>query len=199
MEHIHINPYDALVVVDVQNDFCEGGPLAVNGAGLIIPAINALVPRFSTVFYTRDWHPADHCSFSGSPEFVDGSWPVHCVQGTHGAEFHRELAVRKDAIVVSKATDKDRDAYSDFEGMTHLGRTFSVELCDRGVKRLFVCGIATDYCVRATALDSVAHKFETYLIEDACRAVDNPPGTGYRAIEEMAARGVRRCTTEMLR
>jgi nicotinamidase/pyrazinamidase len=198
MNRIRINPDDALVVVDIQNDFCEGGSLAVNGASLIIPVINALLPQFKIVFFTRDWHPANHCSFSKQPEYVDGSWPAHCVQGTPGAEFHPGLVMPNGAIVVSKATDPNREAYSDFEGMTRHGRTFSLELYERGVKRLFVCGIATDYCVRATALDSVAQKFETYLIEDACRAVDNPPGTGHRAVDDMIARGVIRCTSEML-
>ncbi len=166
---MQIEPKDVLIIVDVQRDFCAGGALAVNDGEDVVPLINALVPKFDIVVFTRDWHPANHCSFAEEPQFIDGSWPAHCIADTPGAEFHPDLIVPDDVLIVSKATDPDKEAYSDFED-TDLGD----ELARRGVKRVFVCGIATDYCVKATVLDAVAEGFEVFVIEDACRGVDIP-------------------------
>lgn len=182
---MNVLPTDALIIVDMQNDFCPGGALAVERGDAIVPEINAIVPLFNHCVFTRDWHPANHCSFSDDPQFVDGSWPAHCVQGTRGAEFHPELRMPEDAWIVSKATDPEYEAYSDFE-QTNLAN----ELRERGILRLFVCGIATDYCVKATSIDGVRNGFDVFLIEDLCRAVDNPPGNGQAAVEEMTHSGV---------
>ena len=185
-----IEANDALVVVDIQNDFCGGGALAVNGADEIIPIVNKLIPLFKHCAFTRDWHPADHCSFSPNPEFIDMSWPAHCVQGTLGAEFHPDLDMPADAWIVSKAMKSEKEAYSDFEDTA-----FAEELRDRAVARLFVCGIATDYCVKATALDGIANDLQVVLIQDACRGVDVPPGTAAQAVEAMKAAGVQLCVS----
>ena len=182
---MNVLPTDALVVVDVQNDFCPGGALAVNGGDAIVSGINILIPLFAHCAFTRDWHPPDHCSFSEKPAFVDGSWPVHCVRNTPGAAFHPGLHVPEGAWIVSKATEPDREAYSDFENTS-----FASDLHERGVNRIFVCGIATDYCVKATALDGMHNGFSVVLIEDLCRAVDHPPGSGQAAVDEMARAGV---------
>lgn len=176
---------DALVIVDVQVDFCPGGALAVQGGNTIIAGINRIRPLFAHCAFTRDWHPEHHCSFSPNPQFVDGSWPAHCVAGTPGAAFHPALKVPEDAWIVSKATLPDKEAYSDFEDTK-----FDQQLKERGIRRLLVCGIATDYCVKATALDGVRHGFEVVLLEDLCRAVDVPPGTGAEAVTAMKQAGV---------
>ncbi len=128
-----IGPDDALIVVDAQNDFAPGGALPVNDAQLIVPPINDLAPFFQTLVFSRDWHPSDHCSFAIDPDFVDGSWPPHCVQDTPGAEFLGDLHVPVDAIVVSKGTKPDKEAYSGFDA-SDLADT----LRDRCVQRIFV-------------------------------------------------------------
>ena len=191
---IAIEPSDALLVVDIQNDFCPGGTLAVRGGDELPALVNAISGRFHVKVFTRDWHPANHCSFSDEPEWVDGSWPAHCVQNTPGAAFHAGLVVPEGAIIVDKATDPARENYSDFEG-TGLADKLRME----GVKRLFICGIATDYCVKANALDSIAGGFDAVLLIDACRAVDVPQGSGESAIGEMAQAGVKIYRTGDLR
>jgi len=182
---IQVQPTDALLVVDVQNDFCPGGALAVTEGDAIVPVINQLVDKFCVRAFTRDWHPADHCSFAVAPQFLDGSWPTHCVRDTAGAAFHPGLAVPENAVVVSKATERERDAYSGFDGTNLEDQLHEVD-----VQRVFVLGLATDYCVKATALDALAAGFDTYVLSDACRAVDNPPGTGAAALLEMENAGV---------
>lgn len=177
--------HDALIVTDVQRDFCPGGALGIRGGDEIIPVINRLIPKFEKVVYTRDWHPEDHISFSDDPQFVDKSWPVHCVAGTPGAQFHEALVVRENALVIDKATHRDREAYSAFEG-TDLAK----ELEQRGVDRVFLTGLATDYCVKNTALDAVRLGFEALVIRDAVAGVDVPPGSADQAIEEMKQAGV---------
>jgi len=182
---IQIQPTDALIVVDVQNDFCPGGALAVADGDAIIPPINALTEQFELRVFTRDWHPPDHCSFAAEPEFINGSWPAHCVRDTPGAAFHSSLTVPESAIIVSKATEREPDGYSGFDG-TGLAD----QLQTKGVQRVFVCGLATDYCVKATALDARRSGFDVYLLTDACRAVDNPSGSGAAAIAEMKDAGI---------
>lgn len=182
---------DALVAVDVQNDFCPGGALPVAGGPAIVRVINRLVFVFDRVVFTRDWHPQDHCSFGDPPEFRDGSWPEHCVADTPGAAFHGDLHVPVDAPIISKATQSDEEVYSGFAGVE-----LKEELDAMGVTRIFVCGLATDYCVKATALDGVRHGFDVVLIEDACRGVGVEDGSVARALDEMKQAGVTLCNSE---
>lgn len=177
-------PTDALIVVDVQKDFCPGGALAVTDGDAVVPAINALTLKFAHVIYTRDWHPERHCSFSDAPAYVDKSWPVHCVAHTDGAAFHDDLLVASAAPVINKGTACEAEAYSGFQGTSLLRN-----LRDKGAERLFVCGLATDYCVKRTVLDGLRNAFVVFVIEDAVRAVDVPPGTGAAALAEMTAAG----------
>jgi len=183
-----IRPTDALIVVDVQNDFCPGGALGVEEGHRVVPPINQIMPLFDHAAFTRDWHPENHCSFADPPEFTDGSWPPHSVADSPGAEFHGDLHVPTDAIVVSKGVDPDEEAYSGFSG-TDLAE----QLRRRKVERLFVCGLATDYCVKNTAIDGVGSKFDVLLVENACRGVNFPPGSAAEAVEEMKRRGVKTC------
>ncbi|MFA6242011.1 MAG: nicotinamidase [Candidatus Hydrogenedentales bacterium] len=190
---MRIEAGDALIVTDIQNDFCPGGALAVAEGDAIVPGVNALLPRFKHVVFTRDWHPVNHCSFSDSPEFVDKSWPVHCVQGTLGAAFHPELEVPPHAWIVSKGSNANVEAYSSFQDSDLAAR-----LKAKGVARVFVCGIATDYCVKATALDARAIGLDTVIIEDLCKGVDVPAGTVAAALQQMSRAGVVVCRSEDL-
>jgi nicotinamidase/pyrazinamidase len=176
---------DALIVVDVQRDFCFGGALEVPRGDEIIPVINGIVPLFGRWVYTRDWHPPDHMSFSDRPEFRDGSWPPHAVQGTPGAEWFAGLEMPMNAILVSKATEPLQEAYSAF-GVERFD--LAQFLRHRKVERVFITGLATDYCVRQTALDARAAGFTVYLVEDAVRGVS--PETTARALADMDAAGV---------
>lgn len=175
---------DALIVVDVQNDFCPGGALPVTDGHLVVPAINRIISKFRRVVLSRDWHPRDHCSFSDTPEYRDGSWPEHCIADSPGAEFHGDLVVPMDALIVSKGMEHDREAYSAFEG--------APPLVDRlqawGITRVFIAGLATDYCVKATALDAIRYGFQTCLVKDGCRGVARE--TEEAALEDMRAAGV---------
>lgn len=178
-------PGDALLVVDLQHDFLPGGALGVRGGDAVVPVANRLVRTFAAlglpVFLSRDWHPADHCSFA--PQ--GGPWPVHCVAGSHGAAFTPDLGIPSGATVVSKATTADREAYSALDGTGLPGM-----LRERGITRLWICGLATDYCVRATALDARQAGLDVVVVEDGVCAVDVTPGDGARALEEMRAAGV---------
>ncbi len=185
---------DVLVVVDVQRDFCAGGALAVAGGDEVVPVINTLMPKFDHVVYTRDWHPAGHCSFADPPTFTDGGWPAHCVQDTLGAEFQPKLQVPSNAQIISKAIQGDQDAYSGFDG-TGLADS----LRESGVDRIIVCGLATDYCVKATALDGRAAGFEVILVADACRGVNQPPGQVAAAVAALRDEGVVICLAGELR
>lgn len=168
-------PSDALLVVDMQNDFCEGGALAVTGGSALVPAINTEIAAAraagALIVASRDWHPVDHASF----QHRGGPWPEHCVQDTWGAAFHPELELSGDAIRISKACAFDADAYSAFEG-TGLGDY----LRERGIKRVIVCGLALDVCVRATALEAVRQGFTTLLLEHLSAAVAPDSVTGMR-------------------
>ncbi|MGB7923749.1 MAG: nicotinamidase [Pyrinomonadaceae bacterium] len=173
----------ALLVVDVQNDFCPGGALAVAGGDEVVAPLNKLIKEFlargKLVVKSRDWHPR------GTKHFAEfgGTWPVHCVQGTRGAEFHRDLVDDERIVVVSKGMG-DEDSYSAFDE-TDLARL----LRERGVEEIWVGGLATDYCVKNTALDGVREGFKVKVIEDAVRAVEVEAGDGERAIEEMRRGG----------
>ena len=179
---------DALIAVDVQNDFCFGGALPVPQAERVATPLNRAMLKFDTIVLTRDWHPADHCSFSDAPEYCDGSWPPHCVQDTPGAEFQGEFHAPLDAIMINKGTDPEREAYSGFQDSS-----LAEKLRARGIARVFVGGLATDYCVRATALDALAEGFEVFLLQDPCRGVGEESTTA--ALAELRAKGVQFVST----
>ncbi len=171
----------ALIVVDVQNDFCPGGALAVPDGDAVVEAVNRLAGEASFVVATRDWHPADHGSFV--PE--GGIWPVHCVRDTPGAQLHPGIDSRQIDVVVDKGRDAELEGYSGFEG-TELARL----LRSRGVEAIDVAGLALDYCVKATALDARRAGFEVTVHRGATRAVGLKPGDDERAVEELRAAGV---------
>ena len=181
---VRLKPGDALVIVDVQNDFLPGGALPVPQGDEVVPVLNEYIHRFRQaglpIVATRDWHPPDHCSFQAQ----GGPWPAHCVQGTPGADFAPGLELPDEALVVSKATESDQEAYSGFQG-TDL----DARLREMGVRRLFVGGLATDYCVKQTVLDALRLGYQVYLLTDAIRAVDVHPGDGEAAINEMRRAG----------
>lgn len=182
---IHPQDGDALLIVDVQNDFLPGGRLAVTAGDQIVGVLNNYIAAFLEqglpIYATRDWHPADHCSFQ--PQ--GGIWPPHCIAGADGAAFAPGLRLPTGRYtVISKATRADKDAYSGFEG-TELAR----RLRAAGVRRLFVGGLATDYCVLNTVRDALREGFAVVLLEDAIRAVNVQPEDGARAIAEMRAGG----------
>lgn len=174
---------DLLLVVDMQNDFI-GGALAVRGADRVVAAVSCYVREFRArglpVIATRDWHPIDHCSFRDR----GGPWPAHCVQGLEGAAFPAQVALGPDVQVVSKGVHADRDAYSGFDG-TALDRILRAQ----GASRLFACGLATDYCVRATVIDALRLGYRVFVLADAIAAVDAREGDGRRALEEMRLAG----------
>jgi len=180
-----ITPQDALIVVDMQNDFMPGGALAVKDGDQIVPLVNRLLERFKIRVFTRDWHPADHISFASKPAFTDKSWPAHCVQNTPGAEFHHDLKQNLADKIVSKGTDSRQEAYSGFQD-TDLAEW----LKQKDIRRVFVVGLATDYCVKSTALDAKQAGFTTYVIRDATRGVDNPPGNEEAEIQLMKNTGI---------
>ncbi|MDC4206093.1 MAG: bifunctional nicotinamidase/pyrazinamidase [Candidatus Manganitrophus sp.] len=174
----------ALIVVDVQNDFCPGGALAVPAGDSVAPILNRYADLFSRsgapIYATRDWHPENHLSFKAR----GGPWPPHCVQGTKGAEFHPRLSLPRNVTMILKGTDPDREAYSGFQGTDLAER-----LRRQQVERLFVGGLATDYCVKSTVLDALKAGFETVFLKDASRGVDVQPGDSEKAVEEMKKGG----------
>jgi nicotinamidase/pyrazinamidase len=182
MDPVKIEPTDALVVVDVQNDFLPGGSLAVPEGDRVLEPINALMPQFPRVYATRDWHPRNTKHFAE----YGGTWPVHCVQNTPGAEFSPRLATDQIDVVVSTGFTTESEGYSGFDG-TGLEDSLRSD----GIARVFVCGLATDYCVKATALDAKRHGFETYVLTDAIAAVNVNPGDEERSLEELRAAGIR--------
>ncbi|HUO42355.1 MAG TPA: isochorismatase family protein [Methylomirabilota bacterium] len=181
-----VDEHTVLVVVDVQNDFCPGGALPVRDGDKVVPILNEYVKKFrkagASVIFTRDWHPPDHSSFK--PQ--GGPWPPHCVQNSKGAEFHRALILPPGVEIVSKADKKD-EAYSFFHG-TDLAR----ELHDRGITRLLVGGLATDYCVKETVLAGLKYGFDVYYLDDASLGVNVRPNDSELALAEMVKRGAKR-------
>jgi nicotinamidase/pyrazinamidase len=181
---VELGRHDAVLIVDVQVDFLPGGNLGVRRGDEVVPALNRYVAaagrKSLPVFASRDWHPQNHCSFSAR----GGPWPEHCVAETPGAAFSPGLELPRDAIVISKATTPDSDAYSAFQG-TDLAQ----RLRNQGVTRLLVGGLATDYCVLNTVLDARKEGFEVLLLADAIRSVDVKPGDGERAEREMRSAG----------
>ena len=181
---ILLSAADALIVVDMQNDFMPGGTLGVAGGDAIVPLINRLAEGFKTRVFSRDWHPVNHISFSPKPEYKDLSWPAHCVQKTPGAEFHPALNVKLADLIVDKAFLPDRENYSAFEDSD-----LTAWLQGRGIQRVFICGLALDYCVKATALDAVRKGFRCFVLLDAVRAVHTPEGSN-AAVAAMRLAGV---------
>lgn len=181
---VSLQSTDALVVVDVQRDFLPAGALAVPHGDEVVPVINRYIALFHArglpVIFTRDWHPASHCSFQQQ----GGPWPEHCVADTSGAAFAPNLLQPADSWVISKATEAQQDAYSGFQG-TGLAQ----RLQQRGCQRLYICGLATDYCVLETVKDALTGKFRVFLLQDAIRAVDVHADDGARAIRTMQVAG----------
>ena len=188
----------ALVLVDLQNDFCPGGALAVKGGDEVIAIANQVQSHFDLVVATQDWHPADHGSFAvnnegyavgdlinlgGQPQML---WPRHCVAGTPGAEFVAGLDRDKIAMVFPKGTDPEIDSYSGFYDNGHLKATgLATYLREKAVNTVYIMGLATDYCVKYTVMDARDEGFEVFLIEDGCRGVDLAPGDAEEAIEDL--------------
>lgn len=194
----------ALIIVDVQNDFIPGGALAVNEGDQIVPVINELQQKFDFIVATQDWHPAEHGSFAANHsqksvgEFIDLNgvnqilWPVHCVQGSKGAEFHPDLKKDKWKAIFKKGTHPKVDSYSGFFDNNKQGDTgLSAFLKENDIDEVFVCGLATDYCVKFTVLDAISEGFKTTLIADATRAVNINENDYIHAIEEMAQGGAK--------
>jgi nicotinamidase/pyrazinamidase len=169
----------ALLVVDVQNDFCPGGALAVPHGDKVIPVINGLMKQFDIVVASKDWHPLDSVHFK--------KWPPHCVQNSNGAEFHPQLATNGINEVFLKGTRNKDDGYSAFEATSD---DLEKVLREKKVDDIYICGLATDYCVRASALDATKKGFRTFVVIDAVEAVNVKPEDGAHALEEMRRRGI---------
>ncbi len=193
---------DALILVDLQNDFLPGGALAVPRGDEVIPVANRLVGHFGFVVATRDWHPPDHSSFASQhPGHAVGDvievggvaqvlWPDHCVQGTKGAELAAALNDAAISEIVTKGTSRDIDSYSGFFDNNQRQATGLLDILQRsGITRVHVMGLATDYCVKFTALDALKLGFETNLVLEGCRGVNLTPGDSDRAVDEMRAAG----------
>jgi nicotinamidase/pyrazinamidase len=177
----------ALLIVDVQYDFMPGGALAVSGGDAVAAPIQNIRDRFECVVFTQDWHPADHCSFLQN----GGIWPAHCVQNSRGAEIDKRL-IRANDTVVRKGVHRDVDSYSGFWDNERKHKTeLDAFLKSKKVDSIYVCGLATDYCVKFTALDGVEAGYTVYLVQDACRGVNVKPNDVGDALNAMAAKGVR--------
>ncbi|HMN20784.1 MAG TPA: bifunctional nicotinamidase/pyrazinamidase [Ottowia sp.] len=200
----------ALLVVDAQYGFMPGGGLPVADGDAIVPVVNRVVPYFANIILTQDWHPADHVSFAANhpgrqpfetirlPYGEQVLWPTHCVQGTHDAALHAGLQLDRAQLIIRKGFRRDIDSYSAFVEADRTTTTgLAAYLQARGITRLFLCGLATDYCVAWSALDARAAGFEATVIEDACRAIDLD-GSLARAWADMAAAGVVRMNSQQL-
>jgi len=186
----------ALLIVDVQKDFCPGGALPVPEGDQVVPVLNRAIERFQQggglIIASRDWHPARSTHFAA----YGGKWPVHCVQDTEGAAFHPQLRLPAEAVVVSKGTGENEDGYSAFEARTNDGTPLEDLLREKGVRRLVVGGLATDYCVRASVLGALERGFEVLVLRDAIRGVDVQPGDSERALAEMQQKGAKLVSLE---
>ncbi len=182
---LKITPLDALIIVDMQNDFMPNGVLPVKDGDKIIPRLNDYIKIFfsngNPVFFTRDWHPENHISFKG----YGGIWPPHCVKGTEGANFHKDLFIPPDnKFIISKGTSEDFDAYSGFQGTV-----LNDLLKERGIKRVFVGGVATDYCVKNTVLGALNLDYQVFVLEDGIKGVNLNEGDVEKAVDEMLSKG----------
>ena len=189
-----ITPKTALIVVDVQNDFCPGGPLAAPNGDQVVPVLNRYIKKFeaagASIIATRDWHPTNHCSFKPN----GGIWPVHCAQNTAGARFHSDLYLPKDVLIISKGTEAGIEAYSGFQ---HTRLT--ALLRERKIQSVWIGGLATDYCVKSTVLDAVKAGFEVLFLEDASKGVGLQPGDIERSQNEMIKSGARKFTLDNIK
>ena len=179
----------ALILVDIQNDFCPGGALAVEDGDQVVPVLNRYIDKFRKaclpIFATRDWHPEKTTHFKSG----GGPWPPHCIQGSKGARFHPDLKLLADVLVVSAGMGADEDGYSGFLGIDDRGVKLVDLLRQRGIERLFVGGLATDYCVKHTVLDGLKEGFKVVLLMDSIRGVNLKPGDSEHAIAEMVQAG----------
>lgn len=184
MRSVQLTSRDALLVVDVQNDFLREGSLAVAGGDEVVPVLNRYIALFTglhlPVYATRDWHPANHCSFKP----YGGIWPPHCIAGSRGAKFPAALQLPRDTVIISKATSAEKEAYSGFEGTDLAER-----LRAAGVERVFIGGLTTDYCVLTSITDAIRKGFDAVFLVDAIRAVNVHPGDGAAAVAEMRRQG----------
>jgi nicotinamidase/pyrazinamidase len=207
---MQITPQSVLLVIDVQNDFCPGGALAVAGGDQVIAPILKIAPRFQHIVLTQDWHPADHTSFASShpgkqpyetiemPYGPQTLWPDHCVQQTPGAEFHPDLHLPRAELILRKGFRPQIDSYSAFFENDHTTPTgLAGYLRERGLTRVFLCGLAYDYCVGYSALDARRLGFEAVILQDACRAIDLN-GSVAQIEAEFAAAGVELISSEEL-
>jgi nicotinamidase/pyrazinamidase len=210
MDRIRTGKHDALIVVDIQNDFCPGGSLSVPRGHEVVPVINRLAQRFPHVVLTQDWHPPDHLSFASAhpgkkpydtisvdfgPQIL---WPDHCVRATPGAEFHKDLRVPHAALVLRKGIHRNIDSYSTFYENDRKTPTGLIGyLRERGFDRVFLAGLAFDFCVRYSAEDAHREGFEVAVVEDACRGID-VDGSMQAARESLIELGVLRITSEAI-
>ena len=190
-----MDTHSALLIIDLQNDFCPGGALAVPDGDAVVPVINRAINHFSArglpIIASRDWHPPQTSHFRP----FGGIWPPHCVQGTPGAGFHPDLRLPPEAVIVSKGTDPSRDDYSAFQARDEQGTSLPELLTSLGVTHICVCGLATDYCVKETVLEARRCGITVTVLTDAVRGVDLTPGDSERALAEMRAAGSIPATT----
>lgn len=186
----------ALLIIDVQNDFCPGGALPVPDGDRVVPVLNRYVEKVrqagAPVYASRDWHPPATRHFLAG----GGPWPPHCVQNTAGAAFHPRLDLPTDAVIITKGDNPNDDGYSAFDGHDPDGRRLLDSLKTQGVRTLLIGGLATDYCVRASALDARKHGFDVVLLLDAMRGIERKDGDVARAVDEMLRAGARTATLE---
>jgi nicotinamidase/pyrazinamidase len=186
---LNISKEDALIIVDVQRDFCPGGALPVPAGDQAVPVLNDYIKLFTAanarIFATRDWHPPNHMSFKA----YGGPWPPHCIQHSEGAKFHPDLKLPEDTSVISKAMDPSKESYSGFDDTA-----LADELRKASVARVFVGGLATDYCVKNTVLDAIKLGFETALLLDASRGINAKSDDVEKATDEMVAKGAEKVT-----
>jgi nicotinamidase/pyrazinamidase len=196
---INLQPGDVLIVTDMQNCFLPGGSLPVTEGDSIIGPLNHALDVFAKaglpVIFTRDWHPPDHCSF----RVRGGPWPGHCVQGTEDAAFSRKLHIPAQPVVISKAVDPDKEQYSAYYGRDEAGATMADILRAMKPERIFIGGVATEYCVLNTVLDMLKDGYKVYVFEDGVKPVEVNPGDGQAALEKMDKRGARLIRTPQLR
>ena len=189
----------ALLVVDVQNDFCPGGALGIHGGHKIIPILNKCIKFFekenSPIIVTRDWHPLVTKHFKQ----FGGVWPEHCVEGSPGAQFHPDLELPKDALVMSKGMDPEKDSYSAFHATDSSGMVLANLLKNLGVTEIYIGGLATDYCVKYSALDALKAGLEVFILTDAVAGVNLQPEDSNLALQEMVSRGAKKTIFEELR
>lgn len=179
-----------LILVHLQNDFCPGGALPVPEGDTILPLINQYIGLFRNeglpIIATRDWHPPNHCSFKEQ----GGIWPIHCVQGSRGAQFHADLHIPNGSLIISGATNPKQEAYSSFDGTS-----LNDHLEDMGARTLYIVGLATDYCVKQTVLDACKLGYRVIVLEDAIRGVNLQPNDSQKALQEMQSAGAIKATS----